>query len=73
MKDGRLQCKDITTAAFLAAMAATAHEHGQSMSWDVAKALGIPDRLACAKAGKLIRAGVIDGCECGCRGDWVRL
>jgi hypothetical protein len=30
-----------------------------------------PDKLVLAKARKLIRRGVIDGCVCGCRGDFV--
>jgi hypothetical protein len=30
-----------------------------------------PDKLVLAKARKLVRRGVIDGCVCGCRGDFV--
>ncbi len=31
---------------------------------------GIPINLAMAKAYMMIRKGVIDGCTCGCRGDF---
>lgn len=30
----------------------------------------IPDKLLLAKMGSLIRRGLIDGCPCGCRGDY---
>lgn len=30
----------------------------------------LPTRLVRAKARKLIRRGLIDGCACGCRGDF---
>lgn len=30
----------------------------------------IPEKIVLAKARKLIRRGVIDGCACGCRGDF---
>jgi hypothetical protein len=28
------------------------------------------DKLARAKIGQLIRRGLVDGCACGCRGDF---
>lgn len=31
---------------------------------------GIPDKLLLAKMAGLIRRGLIDGCPCGCRGDY---
>lgn len=31
---------------------------------------GIPVKLARAKMGQLIRRGLVDGCICGCRGDF---
>jgi hypothetical protein len=41
-------------------------------AYDVHTAMpeGIPDKLLIAKMGKLIRSGLIDGCDCGCRGDF---
>lgn len=32
---------------------------------------GTPDKLAIAKMRQMIRRGVVDGCGCGCRGDYV--
>lgn len=34
---------------------------------------GLPDPLVRAKARKLIRRGLLDGCWCGCRGDFERM
>jgi hypothetical protein len=31
---------------------------------------GVPEKLALAKMGMLIRRGLVDGCPCGCRGDF---
>ncbi|WP_431895836.1 hypothetical protein [Micromonospora haikouensis] len=33
---------------------------------------GLPELLVRAKARKLIRRGLLDGCYCGCRGDFTR-
>jgi len=30
----------------------------------------LPGRLVLAKMSKLIRAGLVSGCPCGCRGDF---
>lgn len=32
---------------------------------------GIPPKVVRAKLSKLVRQGLIDGCCCGCRGDFV--
>jgi len=41
--------------------------------YDVHKAMpeGLPDNLVLAKMRKLIRAGYLHGCGCGCRGDFT--
>ncbi len=31
---------------------------------------GVPDKLALAKMRSLIRRGLVQGCYCGCRGDF---
>ena len=31
---------------------------------------GVPWKLANAKMAMLMRRGLVDGCPCGCRGDW---
>lgn len=30
-----------------------------------------PDKLVVAKMAKLIKRGLVKGCDCGCRGDYV--
>ncbi len=30
----------------------------------------LPDKLVLAKMGMLMRRGLVDGCTCGCRGDF---
>ena len=32
---------------------------------------GTPDKLVLSKMRSLIRRGLVDGCGCGCRGDFV--
>ena len=65
--------------------AATAGGFKSATRWDVAAVLvgrpcdvgrppvdylDMPERLVRAKARKLIRRGLLEGCACGCRGDF---
>lgn len=76
--DGRrMQCKDIPDHAFLDAVRRSPGTPSQNwrMRWIVHAALEeavgpIPENLLLAKARKLIAAGKLGGCDCGCRGDW---
>ena len=80
--DGRrMQCKDIPDSTFIAAVLATPGVNGSTqpdawrMRWNVQaeleRRLGtIPDNLFLAKSRKLMDAGKLDGCPCGCRGDF---
>lgn len=43
---------------------------GPAMWWDVTKELGFPEKVVLAKMAALIRRGLLDGCPCGCRGDF---
>lgn len=38
--------------------------------WDMEERLGAPTKIVLAKARSLIRRGLMDGCACGCRGDF---
>lgn len=76
--DGRrMQCKDIPDEVFMTAVHRTVGTPSQNwrMRWEIhaaiEEALGwIPEKLLLAKAHKLIAAGKMGGCDCGCRGDW---
>lgn len=37
--------------------------------WDIAALYYLPEKVVLAKARKLIRRGLLNGCYCGCRGD----
>lgn len=82
IRNGRmlLQAKDIRDEDFLEAIEtcieARTIEWGfqarRATRWDIHDLLGhhIPEKVVLAKAAQLIKRGVIDGCTCGCRGDF---
>lgn len=42
-----------------------------AVTWDLQGALAeFPPKVVMAKLKQLKRRGLIDGCDCGCRGDW---
>lgn len=77
-----MQCKDIPTRPILEFL----RNHGgigchwyepdpsiEGGHWrSVRKAMppGLADKLVLAKMRSLVRRGLVDGCTCGCRGDW---
>lgn len=76
MKRNRLQCKDIPDGPILRFIGS----HGDRWcNWyfgndrDVHAAFppGVPDKLLLAKMAGLGNRGLVDGCFCGCRGDYV--
>lgn len=72
-----MQCKDIPDIPILVFL----KEHPQWCTWGdwagniptVAKAMPLDTlgKLQLAKMRMLIRRGLVDGCDCGCRGDFV--
>lgn len=81
MKTRRLQCKDIPdrpVLAFLATLGRWATWYGPYVDLgplpdnSVRHAMppATPGKLALAKMRMLIRSGLVDGCPCGCRGDF---
>jgi hypothetical protein len=73
----RPQCKDIPDRPILEFLESL---NGQWGNWfeagypaSVRNAMppGTPDKLVLGKMRMLIRRGLVDGCPCGCRGDFV--
>jgi hypothetical protein len=70
-----MACKNISDQAFLVCVRKEAGRNGFTTAVrihaELENQLGpIPRRLFLAKARKLIAAGKLNGCGCGCRGDF---
>lgn len=72
-----MQCKDIPELPILRFLEGL---NGRWANWfspefdnSVRRAMpaDVPPKLACAKMVMMIRKGLVDGCPCGCRGDYV--
>ena len=80
MKQGRKQAKDVDDRFVLETvhrLSMEGREYGCGppywvMAWDLEKALGLEGtgRLLLAKCESLIKRKLLDGCPCGCRGDF---
>jgi len=74
-----MQCKDIDPLPILRLLAERpgvwhTYDSGQHMPGVMpAFPTGLPDKLVRAKLDSLIRRGWVDGCACGCRGDFFIL
>lgn len=71
-----MQCKDIPDRPILEMLARNPerwHNWYFGDEFDVGRAMpdGVPEKLKLAKMRVLIRRKVVDGCACGCRGDFV--
>lgn len=67
----RFQTKDIETDAVLLAVAAAARSGlAGAMLSEVVTTLRRPRKVVLAKLKALIGQGLLDGCACGCRGDF---
>lgn len=47
------------------------YEKPEDAGWCLPIPKGTPDKVALAKMDQLYRKGLVAGCNCGCRGDWV--
>lgn len=71
MKNGRMQSKDLDDRAVLAKVREMAGpDEKWVMSWLLAEAFGVDLKLMLAKCQALIDRELLDGCTCGCRGDF---
>ena len=76
--EGQLQAKHIDDASMMLAIVdlgpgrrpAKGREFRTAKLWDFEGVLGCPARLALAKIRRLMARGLVDGCDCGCRGDF---
>jgi hypothetical protein len=39
--------------------------------WDLEERLGLPEQVVLTRGADLIGRGLLDGCPCGCRGDYL--
>lgn len=69
-----MQAKDLSDAVVLEALAKVRGKHGVSRwssLWDVQAALAdVPPKVVLAKLRSMVKRNIIDGCCCGCRGDF---
>ena len=79
--DKKIQAKHVETLPILRFLESLGTYDGKSGVWgtwcsgwdnSVRKVVpdDVPDKVLRAKMGALIRSGLIDGCGCGCRGDY---
>ena len=71
-----MQCKDIPDLPILQFLdslngqwAIRYGDYDNSVTHAMPK--GTPDKLIITKMARLIQRGLVDGCSCGCRGDYV--
>lgn len=71
-----MQCKDVPTLPILQLMASEPDHWWYWFAtgdWSIQRAMppNVPDKLVRAKMNQLIHKDLIDGCNCGCRGDYT--
>ena len=71
-----LHCKDIPDRPILEFLAQKPEKFHTWCDWEgmdvkVAMPEGVPHKLAWAKMNRLMKRKLVDGCDCGCRGDYV--
>lgn len=69
-----IQAKDLSDAVMFVALEATRGQHGvpgQSSLFDVQAHMGnVPPKVVLSKLRSMLKRSMIDGCGCGCRGDF---
>lgn len=68
----RVRASDISDRAFIASMCRDVEEGRSGWACRLSMDLAFfwPEKVFLAKAASMIRRQVIDGCTCGCRGDF---
>lgn len=66
-----IHAKDISDVEMLRVVAAINAQWRWALTYDLDEALpSFPRKVVLAKARQLIKRGLLDGCGCGCRGDF---
>ncbi len=69
-----VQAKDISDAQIMDAQAAVRGRYGVdrwATTWDIQAHLSqFPPKVVLAKLRSARKRGLLNGCACGCRGDW---
>lgn len=66
-----MQAKDLDADLVVNALSLLQGFDGRPVSlWDLTGALDVPEKVLRAKLRRLIKAGRVTGCVCGCRGDF---
>ena len=73
--EDKIKASNITDQEILDAMVKTIYpETRWSFTWDIQEVLKqYPPKVVLAKLKSMKKRKIIDGCECGCRGDWERM
>lgn len=71
-----MQCKDISSASILRFLISLNDQSGTWFDLEYENTVrplfpkSVSDKFVRAKMNKLIRRGLVEGCICGCRGDY---
>lgn len=66
-----IQAKDVPLQELLAAVEGEASGWTTGATWwTLATTLGYPEKVVLARLRAFLRRGLVDGCGCGCRGDF---
>lgn len=69
-----IAAKDVDDEGVIQAVATIQALRHWASRWDIGTFFpGVPEKVMLAKLRRLKRAGKLDGCSCGCRGDFVVL
>ena len=74
-----MKCKDIPDQPIIDWLSKNAPDESRWATWGVGYSMptvadcmptGTPEKLQLAKMKQLIKRGIVNGCGCGCRGDF---
>ena len=69
--DKRIQAKNISDLEILKAIKEEFEKNGFPHFFWTEGWKGFPPKVVLSKCAALLKRGLLDGCDCGCRGDWI--